>query len=116
MAEVTGYASVIAPSYLKETNNRGSAESENPVSPLDGDSVKPQRDVEVILSFEQPGTTDDTYQNLERSRQPSVVGELTAVEQRARDDIRFEQQNRAPEPAPTVDLEETAQRSIDVLI
>ena len=116
MAEVTGYASVIAPSYLTETNSRGSAESEDPVSPLDGESVRPQRDVEVILSFEQSGTIDDTYQNLERSRQPSVVGELTAVEQRARDDLRFEQQNRAPEPAPGTDLEETAQRSIDVLI
>ena len=116
MAEVTGYANVTSPPYLKETNNRGSVESENPVSPLDGDSVKPQRDVEVILSFEQPGTIDDTYQNLERSRQPSVVGELTAVEQRARDDLRFEQQKRAPEPTPATDMEETAQRSIDVLI
>ena len=48
MAEVTGYASVIAPSYLTETNSRGSAESEDPVSPLDGESVRPQRDVEVI--------------------------------------------------------------------
>lgn len=116
MAEVTGYASVTAPPYLKETNNRGSAELENSVTPLDGESVRPQRDVEVILSSEQSGTIDDTYQNLERSRQPSVVGELTAVEQRARDDLRFEQQNRAPEPAPATDLEETTQRSIDVLI
>ena len=116
MAEVSGYASVINPPYLKETNTNGKSGSELPASGLDDESVRPQRDVEVILSFEQSGTIDDTYQNLERSRQPSVVGELTAVEQRARDDLRFEQQNRAPEPAPGTDLEETAQRSIDVLI
>ena len=116
MAEVTGYASVINPPYLKETNSNGKSGSELPASGLDNESVRPQRDVEVILSFEQPRADVDTYQDLERSGQSSVVGELTAVEQRALDDLRFEQQNRAPEPAPPTDIEETAQRSIDVLI
>ena len=107
MAEITGYGNTSNSIYLKSASN---------VSKTPNASPSPIPDIEIVLSFEQSRMVDGTYQELERRQQRSYVGELTAVEQRALDDLRFEQKNRAAEEPSAADLEESSRRSIDILI
>tara|TARA_B100001094_G_C18014391_1_gene711794 strand:- start:71 stop:418 length:348 start_codon:yes stop_codon:yes gene_type:complete len=115
MAEVSGYVNVSSPIYIKDINNKGNGSPET-ASPADNESSSTQKDVEVILSFEYSRAEQGTYQNLGRVRQSSVISELTAIEQRALNDLRFEQKNGSTEPPSPADVSETAHRSIDVLI
>ena len=116
MAEITGYGNTSNAIYLKSASNASTTPNVSP-SPLpDKNPGSAQKDVEIVLSFEQSRMEEGTYQELERSQQRSYVGELTAVEQRALDDLRFEQKNRAAEEPSAADLEESSRRSIDILI
>lgn len=116
MAEITGYGNTSNSIYLKSASNVSKTPNASP-SPLpDINPGSAQKDVEIVLSFEQSRMVDGTYQELERRQQRSYVGELTAVEQRALDDLRFEQKNRAAEEPSAADLEESSRRSIDILI
>ncbi|MAI42411.1 MAG: hypothetical protein CMP95_08120 [Gammaproteobacteria bacterium] len=115
MAEVSRYVNVSSPIYIKDINNKGNGSPET-ASPPDNGSSNTHKDVEVILSFEHSRAEQGTYQDLERVRQSSVIGELTAIEQRALNDLRFEQKNGTTEPPSSVDVSERAHRSIDVLV